>query len=70
MEYDMTDGWVYDLRLIATSERAVWEKYLAKFEVDWVGAQWNKTKTSTSPPDSFDEDVQYRPIYIKEAASM
>ena len=65
MEYDMTDGWVYNLRLIATSERELWEKYLAKYGVDWVGAQWNNM-TGTSPPDSFDEDVMYRPIYIKE----
>ncbi len=42
---------------------------MAKFEVDWVGAQWNKKNTSASPPDSFGEGVQYRPIYVKEAAS-
>ena len=49
MEYDMTDGWVYNLRLIATSERELWEKYLAKYGVDWVGAQWNKNMAGTSP---------------------
>ena len=69
MEYDMTNGWVYTLRLIAEPEREKWEKYLAKFHVDWVGAQWGKNNTNASPPDTFD-DVQYRPIYLKEAASM
>ncbi len=65
MEYDMTGGWVYNLRLIHNSERELWEKYLAKFDIDWVGAQWNKN-TSASPPDSFSKDVQYRPIYVNE----
>ena len=69
MEYDMTNGWVYTLRLIAEPEREKWEKPLAKFNVGWVGAQWNKNNTNASPPDTFD-DVQYRPIYFKEAASM
>ena len=66
MEYDMTDGWVYKLRLIADEERTAWQPYLDKYGVDWVGAQWNKKTTDTSPPGSFDEDVQYRPIYIKD----
>ena len=69
MEYAMTDGGVYNLRLIADSERPLREKYLAKFAVDWVGAQWNKKMTITSPPDSFDEDVSYRPIFLLKKAA-
>ena len=52
---------------VADSERTVWEQYLEKFEVDWVGSQWNKKTTSTSPPDSFDEDVQNR-WHVKSCA--
>ena len=69
MEYDMTDGWAFNLRPFAESERSQWEPCLAKFGVDWVGTQWMRGSTNTSPPDSFDEEVKYRPIYIKGSAT-
>ena len=65
----MTDGWVYKLRLIAGEERTAWKRYLDKYEVDWVGAQWGAKNSSSTPPDSFDLEVAYRPIYIKDGQS-
>ena len=63
MEYDMTGGWVYKLRLFCQAERALWEDNLQKHrEPDFVGAQWKASSTDKVPPREFDKAVQYRPI--------
>ena len=63
MEYDMTGGWVYKLRLFNQEERDSWETFLAKWhEPHFVGVQWKADRTNVVSPREFDPSVQYRPI--------
>ena len=63
MNYDMTGGYVYKLRLFNQEERASWETFLAKWhEPHFVGVQWKADRTNVVSPREFDPSVQYRPI--------
>ena len=65
MDYDMTGGFVFTLRLFPPAEKEWWAEVLGKHdEADYVGAQWDKSKGSP-PRDVFDEKVQFRPILFK-----
>ena len=67
MEYDMTDGWVFQLRLFNHAERDEWLSTLQKHgELEYVGGQWRpRFNLNWEPPSNFDPDVQYRPILIR-----
>ena len=65
--YEMADDWVMKIRLFIVEEyHAYWREKLAKRVVDdngdVVGAQWNAS-CSGEPPDSWDDNATYRPVY-------
>ena len=68
--YDMTDGWLFHLRLFDNEELPEWEEklnaLLAKDDYELVGAQWDANKAKDDPPAVFEKGVQYRPIVIKK----
>ena len=65
-EYDMTGGYIFTLRLFPPAEKERWAKVLGKHdEDDYVGAQWDKSKVSSKPPEVFDAKAQFRPILFK-----
>ena len=65
--YDMTNGWVFKLRLFGEEEKQDWddqlEKVVTKEDGAVVGAQWDDNKAKEEPPQSFEEGVKYRPIF-------
>ena len=69
IEYDMTDGWMYKLRIFGSSEKARWEEKFGITAADGepdgtlVGAQWNMDKGKGEPRDGFEAGVKYRPIF-------
>ena len=70
IEYDMTDGWVYNIRLFSEEEQKDWGEQLARImteeDGELVGAQWNSTKAVLDPgPGCFEETVKYRPVFLK-----
>ena len=69
IEYDMTDGWLFKIRLFKASEGPAWEEIFAtgKFKDGWIGAQWDANKATKKPPEEFDSHkvVKYRPVYCK-----
>ena len=70
VEYDMTDGWVYKIRLFSDEAKPDWNEQLAKIvtaeDGEVVGAQWNSTKALHEPgPGCFEEEVKYRPIFLR-----
>ena len=34
-------------------------------EADYIGAQWDKSKVSSKPPEVFDAKAQFRPILFQ-----
>ena len=71
VEYDMTQGWMYTLRIFGGDERVLWDEKLSELpsgmEDKLVGAQWDATKVKKDPPLDFDPKVKYRPIYMKDS---
>ena len=70
IEYDMTDGWVYNIRLFSEEEQPGWTEQLASIVQDGdgelVGAQWSSTTASRDPgPGRFEETMKYRPVFLK-----
>lgn len=67
--YDMTDGWLFHVRLFSAEELPQWEDklsgFLAKDDDQCVGAQWDANKAKEDPPTVFEKGVQYRPILVK-----
>jgi len=70
VEYDMTGGWVFNLRIFDAEEKNDWTSTLNKIlddgDVEPVGAQWDKNKATEDPPDTFLKGLTYRPILIKK----
>ena len=69
-EYDMTDGWLYHIRLFDEGEKDQWKEQLKKIKGDdtWeaVGAQWYANLATQEPPAVFQKGVRYRPVLIKD----
>ena len=69
IEYDMTDGWMYKLRIFGSSEKARWEEKFGITAADGepdgilVGAQWDMNKGKGEPRDGFEKGVKYRPNF-------
>ena len=71
VEYDMTDGWVYKIRLFNEVEKPHWIELLAKVATaedgELVGAQWDNTKATRDPGlGGFEEQVKYRPVFLRD----
>ena len=71
VEYDMTDGWVYKIRLFSEVEKPHWNELLAKVATaedgEVVGAQWDSTKATRDPGlGGFEEQVKYRPVFLRD----
>ena len=69
--YEMADDWVMKIRLFIVEEyHAYWREKLAKRVVDdngdVVGAQRNAS-CNGEPPDSWDDNATYRPVYQEPA---
>ena len=71
VEYDMTGGWVFNLRIISDTEMPAWKEKLSdvkaadgKQDGRLVGAQWDKNQATMDPRESFEKGVRYRPIFI------
>ena len=70
--YDMTGGYVYKLRIFGGTEQADWEEKLSeikaadgqKDEGILVGAQWDMKRAKYEPPETFEKEVKYRPIFL------
>ena len=65
--YEMAEDWVMKMRLFIEEEYFEhWDEKFAKRVVDdngdVVGAQWNAS-CSGEPPDSWDDNATYRPVY-------
>ena len=74
IEYNMTGGWMYKLRIFGGSEKDDWEEKLSeiravdgKSDGTLVGAQWDMNKATAEPPKEFEKGVKYRPIFLSEA---
>ena len=71
VQYDMTGGWVFRLRLFCDEEKPDWEEQLAKRATDddgsVVGAQWNVSQAKEEPPQTFEKGVKCRPSFVRAA---
>ena len=71
IEYDMTGGWKFKLRIFCEDEKTLWEDQLRQHTKEsdgvLVGAQWDIEPATIEPPP-FETDVTYRPIFLSEAA--
>ena len=66
VEYDMTGGWVFNLRLFSEEEQELWKDVLSNHEEHApIGAQWNLKEVENQPPATFDKHVKFRPIFLK-----
>ena len=71
IEYDMTGGYIYKLRIFGGEEKEAWVKKLSEIksaepeEGTSVGAQWDISKDG-DPPRVFGEKVRYRPTFISD----
>ena len=70
--YDMTRGWLYNLRIFGGSEKEEWEEMLSEIRAGdgkpdgtLVGAQWKMTEGMAEPPKVFEKGVKFRPIFEK-----
>ena len=73
IEYDMTGGWMYKLRIFGVSEKDKWEDKMSEVKAgdgqpdgQLVGAQWDMNKATAEPPEEFEKGVKYRPIFLSE----
>ena len=71
IEYDMTGGWVFNIRLISEDEKPRWQDKMKdtdqadEGDVPFIGAQWDARKATHQPPDAFDEHVKYQSVIIR-----
>ena len=70
IEYDMTNGWVFNLRIFGGSEQEDWEEKLSEIRAGdgkpdgtLVGAQWRMKEAMAEPPTVFEKGVKFRPIF-------
>ena len=73
IEYNMTGGWMYKLRIFGVSEKDKWEDKMSEVKAgdgqpdgQLVGAQWDMNKATAEPPEEFEKGVKYRPIFLSE----
>ena len=70
IEYDMTQGWLYKLRIFGGSEQEHWNEKLSEIRAGdgrpdgkLVGAQWRMQEAMADPPKVFEKGVKFRPIF-------
>ena len=66
-EYDMTGGWLFNIRLFDDDEKPEWDEILTKMmgeDDGYVGAQWDMNKAKKDPPTSCEKGVQHRPVFV------